>query len=255
MCDSGHDRYSRRRAFGTLGAVGLGTLLAACGADDEPTRRATVPTVDGTPSTVAPQTTTDGAAASRFDGAASCRVTAEQTEGPFYFDVDAIRSDIREDREGVELRLAFRVREAEGCAPLGNAVVDVWHCDASGLYSGFESPSGGGRSGEETYLRGAQVTDRDGIAQFVTVFPGSYPGRAPHVHFKVHLDRTTVLTSQLYFDEAASARVFEQPPYADAGDRGTSNEDDGLFDGSLVATTEDDGDGLLALMTVDVARA
>ncbi len=95
------------------------------------------------------------------------------------------------------------MRDAGSCEPLENAVVDTWHCDATGLYSGFESAStgrpGGGRSDEETYLRGAQATNEDGIVQFRTIYPGSYRCRTVHIHAKVHLDRQTVLTSQLFF--------------------------------------------------------
>ena len=83
--------------------------------------------------------------------------TAEQTEGPFYFHVDRMRSDIREDREGAVLRLGVRVRDTAACEPISNAVVDVWHGDASGDYSGFEGNDG------ETYLRGARSLNGDGI--------------------------------------------------------------------------------------------
>jgi hypothetical protein len=91
---------SRRQAFAGLGSISVGALVAACGDDDyaaEPTTSARDPASAG-----------DGA--SSFDDAATCRQTAAETEGPFYFDVDKIRSEIREDREGVPLRLGVRVR-------------------------------------------------------------------------------------------------------------------------------------------------
>src|SRR5688500_7612234 len=131
---------SRRRALAGLGSVSLATVIAAC-SDDETERTAE-----------SRQATTQDSGGD-CDDARTCRVTAEQTEGPFYFDVDEIRGDLREDREGAELRLGIRVRDAAGCAPLRDAVVDIWHCDAEGSYS---EPG-------ETYLRGAQVTNRDGV--------------------------------------------------------------------------------------------
>jgi protocatechuate 3,4-dioxygenase beta subunit len=235
-------RLNRRRALTAFGTVSLGALLAACG-EDSPTRSTSVATTEGPEATVQPQT---AAGDDLFEGAGTCRVTSEQAEGPFYFDVDSIRSDIREDREGVPLRLALRVRDAEACAPIADAVVDIWHCDASGVYSGFDDGEG------ERFLRGTQVTNRDGVAEFVTVYPGWYPGRTPHIHAKVHLDRQTVLTTQVYFDDAVSERVYADAPYEPGRD--ATNENDGIFDRSLVLTLREDGDGYLGALGFDVER-
>ena len=110
--------------------------------------------------------------------------------------------------------LALRVRGGDDCAPLENAIVDIWHCDAGGVYSGFESGEG------ERFLRGAQATNEDGIAKFTTIYPGFYQGRTVHIHAKVHLDRQTVLTTQLYFDDAVSdARLRERTPTRAQGER------------------------------------
>jgi protocatechuate 3,4-dioxygenase beta subunit len=248
---------SRRRALGALGGVGLGTLLAACSADDAPTTAADVETSSGSTATVSPQTTTSRELDAILDESASCTLTREMTEGPYYFDVDSIRSDIREDRDGTMLRLALRVQDADSCEPIPNAVVDIWHCDAGGLYSGFESASmggpGGGRTDEETYLRGAQVTNAGGIAEFRTIYPGWYRGRTVHIHLKVHLDRSTLLTTQLFFDEEVSASVYASEPYAGQPDRDTFNDSDGIFDASLVLTMREQPDGWLGAMTFNVA--
>jgi protocatechuate 3,4-dioxygenase beta subunit len=244
----------RRQALAALGTVSLGGLLAACGDDD--TTSGDVTTTEGTTAAVEPKTTTTRAAAAEFDDSAACRVTAETTEGPYYFDVDAVRSDIREDREGTLLRLGIRVRDARTCEPISNAIVDVWHCDAEGGYSGFQSASaggpGGGRTDDETYLRGAQATNADGIAEFRTIYPGAYAGRTVHVHAKVHLDRRTVLTTQLFFDDAVTDRVHARAPY---GERDQRNDSDGIFDDALLLTLSEDGDAVRGVLTFDVQRS
>jgi protocatechuate 3,4-dioxygenase beta subunit len=217
-------------------------------------------TEQGAEATVEPKSSTSRATAERFDDAATCTVTPELTEGPFYFDVDSIRSDIREDREGTLLRLALRVRDAGSCEPIENAVVDIWHCDAEGSYSGFESGGpgggGGGPTDETTYLRGAQVTNAEGIVEFKTIYPGWYRGRTIHIHAKVHLDRRTVLTTQLFFDEAVTRDVLEAAAYTrDDGGRDTFNDSDGIFAEPLVMTTTKEDTGYLGVLTFDVERS
>src|SRR5215208_6283374 len=219
---------SRRQALAGLGSISAGALIAACSDDDDSPAR------DGTSS-----------GADRFDQGATCRRTAEETEGPFYFDVDKIRSDISEDRQGVPLRLGVRVRDAAACEPIANAVVDVWHCDAEGSYS--EEP--------ETYCRGAQVTNREGIAVFTTVYPGWYPGRTVHIHGKVHLDNRTVLTTQFYFDDSISAAVFAEDPYPGESNRDAYNDSDGLYSKDLELTLSRQRGAYLGLITLDVASA
>jgi protocatechuate 3,4-dioxygenase beta subunit len=234
---------TRRRALAGLGTVTLGSLLAACGGDDGDDPRTPVATTDGATATIEPRSTPSDTA-DLFDDTSACTLTAEQTEGPYYFDADSIRSDIREDREGTSLRLAIRVREAGECTPLADAVVDIWHCDASGVYSGFDEGEG------ERFLRGAQVTNADGIVQFRTIYPGWYPGRTPHIHVKVHVDRATVLTTQLYFDEETSERVYAEPPYRQGRDQ--TNTSDGIFDESLVLALSQADDGILGAISFDV---
>ena len=242
-------KISRRQALATAGSVSLGGLLAAC-SDDPPKKGGQGPDVAPKAKPSSPET------AELFDGSARCEVATELTEGPYYFDVDSIRRDIREDREGTLLRLAVRVRDAGSCEPIRNAVVDVWHCDAGGLYSGFESASpGGGRSDDETYLRGAQATNRQGIVEFTTIYPGRYPGRAVHIHVKVHLDRQTLLTTQLFTNREFDERVFASKPYSEGAGGDTFNDDDPIYDESLEMTLSKEGDGVLGVMTFDVRRA
>lgn len=234
---------SRRQALAGLGSISVGALIAAC-SDDDDSSALDPETNTGSTAEPAPKTSS-GDLASRFDDAATCRQTAEETEGPFYFDVDKIRSDIREDRKGVTLRLGVRVRDAVACEPIANAVVDVWHCDAEG---GYSEPG-------ESYCRGAQVTNRDGIAEFTTVYPGWYPGRTVHIHGKVHLDKQTVLTTQFYFDDEVSAAVFVDDPYPGESNRDGFNDDDSLYNKDLELTLSKESDGYLGLITLDVERA
>lgn len=167
----------------------------------------------------------------------ACVVTPEQMEGPFFTDVRLNRSDIRSDptdksvKDGLLLALTLRLSavNASGCAPLAGAMVDVWHCDALGAYSDSDRATAGRK-----FLRGHQVTDASGTVRFTTIYPGWYPGRSVHIHFKVRVVTGPALgheiTSQLYFDEAVTDRVHARAPYsARAARNRTRNEDDGLY--------------------------
>ena len=240
---------NRRQALAGLGTLSLGAVLAAC--EDEGTEQGATST--------STEATSGSATDDLLSDAPSCTLTPELTEGPYYFDADAIRSDIREGKEGVELALALRVRDAGSCEPIPNAVVDIWHCDALGNYSGFESavggPGGGGRSDDKTYLRGAQVTGRNGVAEFTTIYPGWYPGRTVHIHAKVHLDRATLLTTQLYFEDDISRAVYARQPYSARPGRDQFNDSDGIFDAGLVMKTVKRGEGYAAALSFDVEQA
>jgi protocatechuate 3,4-dioxygenase beta subunit len=168
-----------------------------------------------------------------------CVVRPQLTAGPYFVDDTLERSDIRSDAttgaiaEGTPLDLAFRVtRIAEdACVPLAGAVVDVWHCDAAGVYSNVEDPAFDTRG--QTFLRGHQVTDAEGVARFTTIYPGWYPGRAVHIHFKLRSSPEAVpgfeFTSQLFFDDELTDRVHAAPPYAAKGPRDRRNASDGIF--------------------------
>jgi protocatechuate 3,4-dioxygenase beta subunit len=235
---------SRRQALAGFGSVSLAALLAACSDDDGSAADATTARTSTQESE--PPRSSAGELAARFDDAARCTRTAEETEGPFYFEVDRVRSDIREGRDGAPLRLGVRVRDlSNGCEPIPNAVVDVWHCDATGSYS---EPGA-------TYLRGLQVANRDGIVEFTTIYPGWYPGRTVHIHAKVHLDKQTVLTTQFYFDDAFTDRVFSLEPYAGDTGRDALNDSDPLFEKALELSLSKEGGAYLGLITLDVARA
>ena len=172
-------------------------------------------------------------------GTPACVVRPALTEGPYFVDEKLNRSDIRSDpadgttRPGVPLRLALRVgRLTRGaCAPLPGAMVDLWHCDALGVYSDVQDP--GGVTLGKKFLRGYQVTDGEGLARFTTIYPGAYRGRAVHIHFKIRSaaggGRVHDFTSQLFFEDTLSDQVYAQPPYAGRGEQRLRNARDGIF--------------------------
>lgn len=189
----------------------------------------------------------------------ACVVRPEQTEGPYFVDEKLNRSDIRSDpsdgsmRQGVPLRLVFQVARINGssCAPLSGATVDLWQCDALGVYSDVRDPNADTRG--KKFLRGYQVTNTSGTAEFVTIYPGWYPGRAVHIHFKIRSDsssrRGLGFTSQLYFDESITDEIYKQPPYNLKGRRSTTNENDfGFRRGGkqLMPALTKDGEGYTA---------
>ena len=176
-------------------------------------------------------------------GSPSCVLTAALTEGPFFVDEKLNRADIRTDPStgavspGTPLALTFNVSRVanNACTPLTGAYLDVWHCDSSGIYSDVDGSS-------QKFLRGYQVTDANGIANFATVYPGWYPGRTVHIHFKLRLyagsARTYEFTSQFFFDDSLTDAVYTQGVYASRGGRTSRNANDGIYR-SLSATERD----------------
>ncbi|MFJ6785834.1 intradiol ring-cleavage dioxygenase [Streptomyces yangpuensis] len=137
--------------------------------------------------------------------APACVLAVRAGAGPYYLDLDLVRSDITQGRTGVPLQLDLTVvRVPDGCRPLTAAGVEVWHADAAGHYS----------TGKDTFLRGTQITDRTGHCVFHTIVPGWYAGLAPHIHFKVRPDTHTETTSQFFFPENLLTQIYTHQPYA-----------------------------------------
>jgi protocatechuate 3,4-dioxygenase beta subunit len=246
-----------RRAFLVGGTALVGALLVGCGGDDsgddgggaagdQPTDTGADNGDEGSggaATAAAGEAEPTALTAADFAALGTCLLTPEQTEGPFYLAGDMVRRDITEGRTGHPLRLGIRVVDA-GCEPVPGALVDVWHCDVDGDYSGFADGAGSADDAAEgtSFLRGSQVANDDGIVEFATIYPGWYTGRTVHVHVKAHLDGTTVLTSQLYFPEDVTDDVHAAAPYASHGTRDTRNEDDAIAGdpaaaGNLLATS------------------
>jgi len=238
---------SRREALALFGAAGA-ALVAAC-APAELFDGTSEPSIAPTGTTIADLTTVTSLPA--------CVVRPELTEGPYFVDEGLNRSDIRSDpaagvvKEGVMMALTFAVSMvgATGCTPLVGAIVDVWHCDADGLYSDVADPTF--NTVGQQFLRGYQVTGADGQAHFTTIYPGWYPGRTVHIHFKIRgtleVGEGYEFTSQLFFDDALTDRLYANPPYAGRGERSPRNEGDGIFaqsGGLLTLSVDESGAGL-----------
>jgi protocatechuate 3,4-dioxygenase beta subunit len=195
--------------------------------------------------------------------ATECVLTPAQTEGPYFVDERLNRSDLRADTQnaavtpGALLFLDLGVAAVSGsrCAPLPGAIVDIWQCDALGNYSDVERLRG------RRFLRGYQTTDANGRVRFTTIYPGAYPDRALHIHFKVRATdagKPLEFTSQLYFDDTLTDRVHAAGPYAGAASHRTRNEGDGLYrDGGreLTLDVRETGSGYTAAYDIGVRMA
>lgn len=194
---------------------------------------------------------------SLISGADVCVITPEVTEGPYYFDPKLERADITEGRPGLPTTVRLQVVDS-ACKPLPGARVDIWHADASGIYSGYPRQPGNVSTEGETFMRGTQFADARGIVEFRTVYPGWYPGRTTHIHFKVFLDQASVLTGQIFFPDEVSDRVYSTAaPYTERGaKRDTSNDNDRIAQqatGASVASVEEAAGSYLAQLIIGVA--
>jgi protocatechuate 3,4-dioxygenase beta subunit len=238
--------FTRRELLGLLGAAGV--TFVACGDDDNGGSATAAPTSGST--TTLPATAAGGTVTPQE---LACVLTPELTEGPFFVDERLDRSDITTDPstgaavEGVPLTLTLRAYSVQGgaCTPLSGATIDVWHTDAEGRYSDVAQNNTAGQQ----FLRGLQTTDVKGEVVFQTIYPGWYPGRAVHIHFKLRQfdgsATTYEFTSQLFFDDALSDDVFASNAlYSARGDRDTRNSNDGIYgeagDQLLLSLTPDD---------------
>ena len=199
-----HALIRRREALTALGLAGAGAVLL------------------GRPGGIALGTPEAAAAG-------ACTLDPEVTEGPYWIDNDLTRHDIREDRKGLLLKLGLTVVNATTCKAIKGADVEIWHADASGLYSGFGSSPSQGTVNTKRYLRGHQRSDANGKLSFLTIYPGWYRGRAPHIHVKVHVGGDTVHTGQLFFRDATSDNVYATTYYRSHGQPDVTNAQDSIY--------------------------
>ncbi len=189
----------------------------------------------------------------------ACAVSPAETAGPFPIKTPAawVRENIIGDRTGVPLMIIFKIQDTNNnCMPLEGVLVDVWHCDAKGNYSEYDGQIEGDFTNEH-FLRGRQTTDASGSASFISIYPGWYPGRAPHLHVEVKkANGTSLLVTQVAFPEGTSNTVYAEQGYN--GDFDTSNSSDGEFENSLSrniadSVTGNTTDGYTLTKTIKVA--
>jgi protocatechuate 3,4-dioxygenase beta subunit len=255
---------NRRKVIAAGGAVaaaaGLG--LATTASADQ---------VSGTAETTDSTGTASGSTSST---SAVCTLNAEVTEGPYSLEGALVREDIREDKEGFEVRYTFTVvDQANDCAPLADALVEIWHCDALGEYSGFVGGNGHQEEDNGTFLRGGQLTDENGQCTITSIWPGHYVSRAVHVHMRVHTEVTLtddsytggeiIHTGQLFFDPDINEEVQATAPYSENTTKETALADDNIYDDggassgllTLTALGDSVSDGYAATLTVGVNSA
>lgn len=238
---------TRRRALAVTGGTVAAGGLAVAGY-----RSAFADTTTGTEATTGTATGT-AATASASSATGTCMtLMSSVTEGPYYLDGALVRKDITEGKSGVPLTLRLTVVDAtDGCTPVPGAAVEIWHCDAWGYYSGYTTADPGGSAPAEsedgstaddnTYLRGYQIANANGVVKFETIFPGWYTPRTCHIHLKVHTggekeDGTyeggkVNHTGQLFFADDIAQEVFTLEPYAKHSGTYTKLDDDMVYDG------------------------
>lgn len=231
-------RLSRRAILGLLGGAAGSAVMLGCGSGSDAT--------DDTTDTGSGTTTGSTTGSS---GSASCVMTAETTEGPFWVDEELNRSDLTSGTSrttvtgGTPLELKFTVHRysASGCSVIEGAQVDVWHADAGGSYSDVSSSAQSENTSGQTFLRGYQLTDSSGAAGFTTIYPGWYQGRTAHIHVRIRVynssgNTTSNVATQVFFDDSISDQVYSNLPYSSRGGRTTRNSNDGIYADDLLLT-------------------
>ncbi len=230
-----------RKKFLKEGFLGLGAIVA-------------IPSIVGSCSS-------DNEASEIPDENGNCNISPTETIGPFPIITPAqyVRASIIGDRTGVPLLMNLTIQDkSNGCTPLEGVYVDVWQCDKDGNYSQY----GGNQLQTANYtgqnfLRGRQKTNASGQVSFISIFPGWYPGRAPHIHVHIYsASGTSLLVTQIAFPNTVYSSVYASSGYHGAPDR--SNEQDSIFADSLNqnmadSITGNNTDGYILLKTLTVA--
>lgn len=234
-------RITRRDSLARLGGLLAGTVAVGGWK------------VADSPSAREEEAAAGGPAAVAF-GLVTCVLAPEQTEGPYYLDDHKVRRNITERRPGVPLTARLTVVDVSTCRPIRGAAVDIWHCDAGGVYSGTSVQD----TEDDRFLRGIQRTDANGLAVFRTIYPGWYSGRTVHIHVLVHVGGNVVHTGQLYFPDALTDTVYRRPPYNRRPNRNTRNAADSIYrNGGRRSTLKlvKSGSGYVASITMGVKRS
>jgi len=171
-------------------------------------------------------------------GDGSCTVSPSETKGPFPIKTPSqlVLENIKSDRVGIALLINLKIENKNNnCEPLSGVLVDVWHCDKDGNYSEY-----GGTQMQQTdytsvhFLRGRQTSNTNGEVSFISIYPGWYQGRAPHVHVEILSSTgTSLLVTQIAFPETISSQVYASTNYVAHGQADTANTKDNVFADSL----------------------
>ncbi|KAL1694976.1 Intradiol ring-cleavage dioxygenase [Schizophyllum commune] len=206
-----------------------------------------------------------------FAGNSACILAPDVTEGPYYVDGEFVRWDIREDQAGVDLYVDVQVIDINTCEPVPDIYIDFWHANSTGVYAGVTAENNGNGDAANlntTFLRGLQPTNEDGVAQWLTVFPGHYTGRTTHIHVATHTaadgtvypngtykSETVSHVGQIFFDQDLITQVEALEPYNTNTQELTTNEGDSIMEQesadidpvvSYVLLGDDVSDGIMA---------
>lgn len=191
---------------------------------------------------------TASASGSSSSSSGSCSLSPTETAGPFPTSIGDpafaastayVRTDITDGETGVPLTVKVIVRNTnDNCNIVSGAFVEIWHCNKYGYYSEFgPSNSGGMQTADMTsldFLRGKQLTDSTGTATFLSIYPGWYSSRAPHIHVHIYnANGVSKLITQIAFIETVSSTVYSSSLYASHGQADTSNAKDNVFSDSI----------------------
>jgi protocatechuate 3,4-dioxygenase beta subunit len=195
--------------------------------------------------------TTDSDPSLIFSGNNSCVLSPEVTQGPYWVQGELVREDVTDGQEGVPLTLDIQIIDVNTCEPVPEAFLEIWHCNSTGVYSGVVA-NGNGNTDDtsnmnNTFLRGIQKSDEDGVVTFETLFPGHYTGRATHIHVMTSLDATVnanetlsggsvTHVGQMFFDQDLIAEVDKVEPYVNNEQELTTNADDSILSEEAATT-------------------
>ena len=238
---------SRRQALGLIGSTVGAFAVAGCGGGDSSTSSSS--------SSSSSSGSSSSSSSSSGGSSSSCAVTPEGEIGPYFADDSASgfdRSNVlsnldgTDTQAGVALTLSITVVDTENdCAALEGVQIDIWHCNAYGVYSDIAAES----TSSQTWLRGYQLTDSNGLATFTTIIPGWYQGRTTHIHVRVRSKYSEASstsdgtnTTQVFFPQALIDTLDTSvAPYSSHGSNSTTNASDRVY------SQQTDGETLLTL--------
>ncbi|RKD92627.1 dioxygenase family protein [Mangrovibacterium diazotrophicum] len=243
-----------RKQFLKQGIVGLGSIVGLS--------KVMLACASGQDDVVDETEVTDSSYTNESSTSDSCELSPSETEGPYPIKTpaDLVRENIVSDRSGVALLITLTVvDQSADCAPLADVLVDIWHCDKDGYYSEYKGSGYVSTQVDNTskhFLRGRQTTDSNGQVSFISIYPGWYQSRAPHIHVEVlNSSEQTIRVTQIAFPKDICDTVYATSGYHGSAD--TLNASDNVFSDSLDGNLADSisgntTDGYTLLKTIVV---